>query len=192
MSQNQPRTKTGKYDTFEHGAGAVTLNAPAGSPTQQSRARYKELQDRRWDLETEATVHAAAAVASATREMFPDARYITFDDKDFSLEPRAVLDSKLNELASSNGGMEQREAYNEWAHGDAVMDEDYDVSVGGLAYGLKEHGGKLDGILTEAPKGARHDVVLGIDEVLARAEQSNDNLAQGIVTPAAPFVAEPA
>lgn len=190
MSQKQPRTKTGKYDTFEHGAGAVSLGSPAGSAAERSRARYKELQDRRWDLETEATVHAAAAVASATREMFPDARYITFGDKDFSLEPRAVLDSKLNELASSNGGTEQREAYLEWAHGDAVMDDDYDVSVGGLAYGLKDHGGKLDGILTEAPKGARHDVVLGIDEVLARAAQSDDNLARGIVTPAAPF-AEP-
>ena len=95
--------------------------------------------------------------------------------------------SNLNELASPSGSQEQRDAHLEWAHGDAVMDEDYDVSVRGLAYGLKEHGGKLDGILTEAPEGARHDVVLGIDEVLARAEQSNDNLARGIVTPAAPF-----
>lgn len=166
-------------------ATGVTLGAAAAGAAQQSRARYKELQNRRWDLETEATVHAAAAVASQTREMFPESRYITFIDTSYSLTPNAVLDSNLNALAYKYGTKAESAAYEEWAEAGAAVEEDHDVSVDGLSAGLMEHGGKLDGILVEAPRGARHDVVLGIDEVLARAAQSEENLANGIVTPAA-------
>lgn len=186
MTQNQPRTGAGRYSTFNHAPGPA-LGAPAPAAGDTSLDRYKQLRERSWDMETEAAVQAAGQLVAVTRERFPRARTIVLEEAGVYYAPRSVLGPEGEVLASINNSDGRQKEYAEWTGEEQPASEDeFDASVPGLCVALADHGGKLDGVLTErspASKGhfAPTKFFMDLDAAAAAADRSTENLTRGIV-----------
>lgn len=109
------------------------------------------------ELASEMAVTSAAAIAARTKAMFPTARYAVFlaDEQDYiTPEPYAVLDADRAELTVR--WKDHEGSFSGWADGEDEQDPE---SLYALTIDLGDHGGKLDGILSErypAPGHGRH------------------------------------
>ncbi|MET4144148.1 hypothetical protein [Arthrobacter sp. UYCo732] len=158
----------GQFAPDTHTESALTLNSV---PMTKLEAGFKEArrlqQEKMAQLTFEMAATSAAAIAARTKAMHPTARYAVFhtDDQQWhEFRPYAVLDADRNELVIKNW-LDPSNGFHAWADGDG--DEDPE-SIHMLANDLEDHGGKLDGILSEktAGPGANATIHLDLDKAL--------------------------
>lgn len=154
LNPTQRRDTGGRWDFAVHIEPNVQL---LGTVKSQSTAgavnRRAELRKAARGLHAQAAVQSAAAIASHTRDLFPDAKTlrITADDVDGGgAQVDAILDGEGRTIAARNGELAVTDAYwDAWEPGDYGSE-----SMSMLAADLGDHDGLLNDAMTAAP-GAR-------------------------------------
>lgn len=157
----------GQFAPDTHTEPEVALHAGTMSTLEAGFKNARRLQqDTMAQLTFEMAANSAAAIAARTKALYPTARYAVFHTDDqqwFEFRPYGVLDADRKELLVQD--WRNPGDYSTWADGE--NDEDPE-SIHMLANDLQDHGGKLDGILSEKTNGpgAYTTVELDLDKAL--------------------------
>lgn len=156
---DQLRDRIGQFAATSHAeARSVSLN-PLNATADGARARRREHQAQMGEVGDAIAVDSAVAMAAHTRAMFPTAQRVVLiapDGGHYTPEPYEVLDGEGNALASRMYGW--NDAFNEW-----VGDGETEGNLHLLAGDVDEHGGRLDGVLTDRAEGPGNYVYLELD-----------------------------
>lgn len=183
---DQPRDRIGQFASTNHAEALnVTLNPALSSIADEARARRLAHQNEMGDVGDAIAVDSAVAMAAHTRSMFPKAQRIVLIAPNFDYStatPYEVLDGEGYALATSMYGGD--DAFNEWA-GDGEAEGNLHL----LAADVEEHGGRLDGVLTDRSEGPGNYVYLELDIDKALSLELDPLRATGIdVTAPAPVL----
>jgi hypothetical protein len=147
---DQLRDRIGQFASTSHAEALnVTLNPSLNGTADAARARRREHQNEMGAVGDAIAVDSAVAMAAHTRAMFPAAQRVVLiasDGGHYTPEPYEVLDGEGNALASRMYGWD--EPFAEW-----VGDGETEGNLRLLAGDMDEHGGRLDGILTDRAEG---------------------------------------
>lgn len=116
----QKRDRGGRFDFDTHAEpGIGPLTAQPSETTRQSLSRREELARRAAELQAEIAIESAAALASHTRDVFPDAEYleITADDVHGNGARVTGIRGPEDRLLARRGGSSRTpsEVYSRWA-----------------------------------------------------------------------------
>lgn len=174
---DQLRDRIGQFASTSHAEALnVTLSSSLDATAEAARARRLEHQNEMGDVGDAIAVDSAVALAAHTRSMFPTAQRIVLFAQDFDYStaaPYEVLDGEGTALATRMYGGDA--AYNEWV-GDGEAENNPHL----LAGDVEEHGGRLDGVLTDRAEGPGNYVYLELDIDSALELELDSPRASGI------------
>lgn len=166
----------GQFAATAHAEPELSLSADMTSAAGAARSRRQARLDQMDELAHSIAVDSAITIAAHTRAMFPAAQRVILMAQNFdhsTSEPYEVRDGEDNILVSRM--YRTNEDYNAW-----VGDSDDEGALELLVADVEDHGGRLDGILSErtAAPGRYQTRELDIDKALAlgaAAAEAEDN-----------------
>lgn len=163
MNPHQSRDRGGRFDTVIHPEADVRLFRPAASSrTSQTLERRDDLHAQVQGLRTRLAAESAAAIASHTRDVFPDAQYleITADDVEGNGARVTTIRGTGDKPLAGRGGSSTTpsEAYSRWASA-----QDAEHSIPSLISDIAGQAGNLGEAvtLTSTPRRGNFGVYAG-------------------------------
>ncbi|MCC3299731.1 hypothetical protein [Arthrobacter caoxuetaonis] len=154
MTANQKRDRAGKFDFGTHSEPDISpLRSQPSESTRQALAGRQELLARAAEIRAALAVESASALASHTRDLFPDAAYIGLiaDDVDGrGARVTGIWGAGGKLLAARAGGDKSRtEAFESWSRAGEAGE-----SIEALTADLGGHAADLSGAmeLTSSPR----------------------------------------